>query len=75
MPTTTGMKGAGYYDQHSGPQLSGIQLPQPWVEEAVAKPPLPPAPRRGRGIIAYPNARTEVIHDPMMETHPAGGIR
>jgi hypothetical protein len=35
------MKDAGYYDQHSGPQLSGIQLLQPWVEDAVAKLPLP----------------------------------
>ena len=28
MPTTTGMKGAGYYDRHSGTQLSSIQALQ-----------------------------------------------
>ncbi len=42
MPATTGMKGAGYYDQHSGAQLSSIQALQGWVEDAVATLPLPP---------------------------------
>jgi hypothetical protein len=41
MPATTGMKGAGYYDQHSAAQLSSIQALQGWVEDAVAKLPLP----------------------------------
>jgi len=41
MPATTGMKGAGYYDQHSGAQLSSIQALQDWVDEAVATLPLP----------------------------------
>jgi hypothetical protein len=41
MPATTGMKGAGYYDQHSGAQLSGIQALQAWVDDAVANLPLP----------------------------------
>jgi hypothetical protein len=35
------MKGAGYYDQHSGVQLSGIQALQDWVDDAVANVPLP----------------------------------
>src|SRR6516165_2722540 len=42
MPATTGMKGAGYYDRHSATQLSSIQALQGWVDEAVAKLPLPP---------------------------------
>ena len=41
MPATTGMKGAGYYDQHSTAQLSTIQALQDWVEAAVANVPLP----------------------------------
>jgi hypothetical protein len=35
------MKGAGYYDQHSSPQLSSIQALQDWVETAIADLPLP----------------------------------
>jgi hypothetical protein len=35
------MKGAGYYDQHSGTQLCSIQALQDWVDEAVATLPLP----------------------------------
>jgi hypothetical protein len=34
------MKGAGYYDQHSGAQLSTIQALQDWVDDAVATMPL-----------------------------------
>jgi hypothetical protein len=41
MPATTGMKGAGYYDQHSGTQLSSIEALQNWVDGAVASLPLP----------------------------------
>jgi hypothetical protein len=41
MPATTGMKGAGYYDQHSSPQMSSIHALQDWVDEAVAGLPLP----------------------------------
>jgi gibberellin A4 carboxyl methyltransferase len=41
MPATTGMKGAGYYDQHSTAQLSTIQALSDWVEEAVTNTPLP----------------------------------
>ena len=36
MPTTTGMKGAGYYDRHSTAQQSAIRALQDWVEAAVA---------------------------------------
>jgi hypothetical protein len=35
------MKGAGYYDQHSGAQLSSIQALREWVDDAVASLPLP----------------------------------
>jgi cyclopropane-fatty-acyl-phospholipid synthase len=41
MPAITGMKGAGYYDQHSTAQLSSIQLLQGWIDDAVASLPLP----------------------------------
>jgi hypothetical protein len=41
MPATTGMKGAGYYDQHSTAQLSSIQALQDWIDDAVAHLPLP----------------------------------
>jgi hypothetical protein len=45
MPATTGMKGAGYYDQHSAAQMSSIQALQIWVDDAVANLPLPDAAR------------------------------
>jgi hypothetical protein len=45
MPATTGMKGAGYYDRHSGAQLSSIQALQEWVDDAVATLPLPAPPQ------------------------------
>jgi hypothetical protein len=41
MPATTGMKGAGYYDQHSGAQLSTFEALRDWVGDAVANLPLP----------------------------------
>jgi hypothetical protein len=41
MPATTGMKGAGYYDRHSGAQLASIQALLGWVEGAAAGVPLP----------------------------------
>jgi gibberellin A4 carboxyl methyltransferase len=41
MPATTGMKGGGYYDQHSTAQLSAIQALDDWVDDAVANLPLP----------------------------------
>jgi cyclopropane-fatty-acyl-phospholipid synthase len=45
MPATTGMKGAGYYDRHSGAQLSSIQALQGWLDDAVAGLPLPAPPQ------------------------------
>jgi hypothetical protein len=45
MPAITGMKGAGYYDQHSTAQLSSIQALQEWVDDAVARLPLPEPPK------------------------------
>jgi hypothetical protein len=41
MPATTGMKGAGYYDQHSTAQLATIHALQDWIDAAVASLPLP----------------------------------
>jgi cyclopropane-fatty-acyl-phospholipid synthase len=35
------MKGAGYYDQHSGAQRSSIQALQDWIDDAAANLPLP----------------------------------
>ncbi len=43
MPATTGIKGAGYYDQHSGSLMASIQARQDWAEDAVANLPLPAA--------------------------------
>jgi hypothetical protein len=39
------MKGAGYYDRHSGAQLSSIQALRDWIDSAVAGLPLPAAAR------------------------------
>lgn len=41
MPATTGMKGAGFYDQHSTAQQATIHALQHWIEDAVANLPLP----------------------------------
>jgi hypothetical protein len=41
MPATTGMKGAGYYDQHSTAQLATIHALQDWIENAITHVPLP----------------------------------
>src|SRR5436190_1094011 len=41
MPATTGMKGAGYYDQHSAAQLASIEALRDWVEDAAAGVALP----------------------------------
>lgn len=42
MPVTTGMKGSGYYDQHSTAQLASIHLVFDWIANAIAamRPPL-----------------------------------
>jgi gibberellin A4 carboxyl methyltransferase len=43
MPATTGMKGSGYYDQHSTAQLASMRLVFDWIEMALAAMSLPPA--------------------------------
>jgi hypothetical protein len=45
MPATTGMKGAGYYDQHSGAQQATIEALGDWAADAVAGLPLPDPPQ------------------------------
>lgn len=35
MPVTTGMKGEGFYDEHSAPQLAAIAAVLPWLEDAL----------------------------------------
>lgn len=41
MPTTKGMKGAGYYDAHSSEQRAALDAFLPWLEEAIADSPIP----------------------------------
>lgn len=36
MPTTTGMKGGGFYDHHSKEQRAALEAFLPWIEEAIA---------------------------------------
>lgn len=45
MPVTTGMKGSGFYDQHSTAQLASIQRVFDWIDDAMAALPLPPRPQ------------------------------
>lgn len=35
MPTTTGMKGGGYYDAHSKEQRAALVAFLPWLEQAI----------------------------------------
>jgi hypothetical protein len=37
MPTTTGMKGDGFYNSHSSAQRAAMDAFLPWIEEAVAQ--------------------------------------
>lgn len=41
MPVTPGMKGEGFYDQHSSPQMASIEAVLGWLEQAAADLPLP----------------------------------
>lgn len=41
MPTTTGMKGGGYYNANSKEQRSALNSFLPWLEEAIADLPSP----------------------------------
>jgi len=43
MPTTTGMKGGGYYNSNSKEQRSALESFLPWLEEAIADLPTPAA--------------------------------
>jgi hypothetical protein len=43
MPVTTGMKGEGFYDQHSAPQWAAIASVLPWLEDAIDRTDLPDA--------------------------------
>jgi gibberellin A4 carboxyl methyltransferase len=63
MSAMTGMKGGGYYDQHSGAQLSAILAVQDWVDDAVADLPLP-APARPVTILDLGSSegRNAVLH-------------
>lgn len=45
MPATTGMKGAGFYDQHSTAQLASMRLVFDWIDHAIDAMTLPPASR------------------------------
>jgi len=37
MPTTTGMKGGGYYDAHSKEQRSALEAFLPWIEDSISE--------------------------------------
>jgi hypothetical protein len=41
MPATTGMKGSGYYDQHSAAQRASIHSLEEWLDDAIMDLPLP----------------------------------
>lgn len=41
MPTTTGMKGGGYYNAHSSEQRAALDAFLPWIEDAVTDLPIP----------------------------------
>jgi gibberellin A4 carboxyl methyltransferase len=37
MPVTSGMKGDGFYDRNSAPQMAAVAAVLPWLEDAVAQ--------------------------------------
>jgi gibberellin A4 carboxyl methyltransferase len=37
MPVTSGMKGDGFYDRNSSPQMAAVAAVLPWLEDAVAR--------------------------------------
>jgi gibberellin A4 carboxyl methyltransferase len=71
MPATTGMKGAGFYDQHSSAQLASIQHVLDWLHGAAADLKLPPPERpvtvldlgssEGRNAVVAMNAVAEAL--------------
>lgn len=82
MPATTGMKAAGYYDQHSTAQQASIRLVSGWIDNALAAMPLPPASRpftvldlgssEGRNALVAMNGIVESVRrrqaDQMLQT-------
>jgi SAM dependent carboxyl methyltransferase len=51
MPTTTGMKGGGYYDAHSQEQRAALDAFLPWLEEAIARLPISSDAQTSFGIL------------------------
>ncbi len=51
MPTTTGMKGGGYYNAHSDEQRAALDAFLPWLEEAIAELPLPSGNSQPIGLV------------------------
>ena len=51
MPTTTGMKGGGYYDAHSKEQRAALDEFLPWMEEAITNVPMPAEPQIPFGML------------------------
>ncbi len=51
MPTTTGMKGGGYYNAHSDEQRSALDAFLPWMENAIVDLPIPPGARAPIGLL------------------------
>lgn len=51
MPSTTGMKGGGYYDANSKEQRSALEAFLPWIEEAIADLPISPDSQLSLGIL------------------------
>lgn len=51
MPTTTGMKGDGYYDAHSDVQRSATDAFLPWIEDSISELPIPSDRQTSFGIL------------------------
>ncbi len=52
MPSTSGMKPGGFYDQHSSGQRSSIEILLPWIDAAAGSLPLPPG-KSALGLADY----------------------
>ncbi len=51
MPTTTGMKGGGYYDAHSKGQRAALDAFLPWIEDSIPELPIPSDCQKAFGIL------------------------
>jgi len=51
MPTTTGMKGGGYYDAHSKAQRAALDTFLPWIVESISELPIPSDCQTSFGIL------------------------